>query len=110
MRLVIATLLPGQVEAVRQALAEVHVTRLSIADAHGYPTEGSPGSVAQLAVMEIAVNEDFLERTVATIAGVMELGRRAEDAGAGVAATGLYVVPIAETVQIYRAVRGQEAV
>ncbi len=109
MRLVIATLPPGQVEAVRQALAEVHVTRLSIADAHGYATSGSSGPVAQLAVMEIAVNDDFLERTVATISGVMNLAGRAEDAPAGMAA-GLYVLPISETVQIYRAVRGQEAI
>jgi len=110
MRLVIATLLPGQVEAVRHALAEVHVTRLSIADAHGYPMAGSTGAVAQLAVMEIAVNDDFLERTVATIAGVMNLTGRPEDASGGVAATGLYVLPISETVQIYRAVRGPEAI
>ena len=110
MRLVIATLLPGQVESVRQALAEVHVTRLSIADAHGYPSSGSTGAVAQLAVMEIAVNDDFLERTVATIAGVMNLSGRDVDAGGGMAATGLYVLPISETVQIYRAVRGPEAI
>lgn len=110
MRLVIATLLPGQVEAVRQALAEGHVTRLSIADAHGYPMAATAGAVAQLAVMEIAVNDDFLERTVATIAGVMNLAGRAEDAAGGMAATGLYVLPISETVQIYRAVRGPEAI
>ena len=114
MRLVIATLLPGQVEAVRQALAEVHVTRLSIADSHGYTAAGSSAAdaaaVAQLAVMEIAVNDDFLERTVTTIAGVMKLAGSSEDSPAAVAATGLYVLPISETVQIYRAVRGPEAI
>ncbi len=114
MRLVIATLLAGQVEAVRHALADVHVTRLSIADAHGYPMAGpmgaSTGAVAQLAVMEIAVNDDFLERTVATIAGVMNLAGRGQDTSGGTTATGLYVLPISETVQIYRAVRGPEAI
>ena len=68
MRLVVAVLKPAQVEAVRQALAAVHVTRLTICDAQGY-SGGSEGNTAlvQESVMEIAVNEDFLERTVETI-------------------------------------------
>ena len=102
MRLVIATLLPEHVEAVRQALAEVHVTRLSIADAHAYEAPANAG-VAQVAVMEVAVNEDFLDRTVSTIAAALT---RVDPAGV----TGVHVLPIAETVQIYRAVRGQEAI
>ena len=109
MRLVMATLLPTQVEPVRQALAEVHVTRLSVADAHGFHA----GRIAQVAVLEIAVNEDFVERTVSTIAAVLELGNADGDGGASGSprgVTGLYVLPIADTVQIYRAVRGPEAV
>jgi len=122
MRLVVAVLKPAQVEAVRQALAAVHVTRLTICDAQGY-SGGSEGNTAlvQESVMEIAVNEDFLERTVETIHRAihkeiheaMHLGETAGgDAGDTAQSTigSLFVLPIDEAVQLYREVRGPEAV
>lgn len=122
MRLVVAVLKPAQVEAVRQALAAVHVTRLTICDAQGYSgdSEGNTALV-QESVMEIAVNEDFLERTVETIHRAihkeiheaMHLGETAGgDAGDTAQSTigSLFVLPIDEAVQLYREVRGPEAV
>ena len=114
MRLVVAVLKPAQVEAVRQALAAVHVTRLTICDAQGY-SGGSEGNTAlvQESVMEIAVNEDFLERTVETIHKAMYLGdTTGGDASDTVQSTigSLFVLPIDEAVQLYREVRGPEAV
>ena len=100
MHLVMAILRPGQVEPVRAALAQVQVTRLTICDAHGFAAP--PAAIAQEAVMEIAVNDDFLERTVATLAAVLE--------AAGDAAGRLFVMPMLEAVQIYREVRGPEAI
>jgi nitrogen regulatory protein PII len=105
MRLIIAILRPAQVEGVRQALADIHVTRMTVCDAHGYdvPVAGSAGGLSQEVVMEIACNEDFVDRTVDTIA-------------AALAATGdetacrLLVLPMLEAVQIYRDVRGPEAI
>ena len=41
MKLVLAIVPPSRMEAVRQALAEVHVTRLSIVDGHGYLAAGT---------------------------------------------------------------------
>ena len=88
MRLVMAVLRPAQLEAVRQALAAVHVTRLTICDAQGHATAAAaaPGTagVTQQAVMEIAVNDDFLDDR-------------------------LFVLPMHDAVQIYRDVRGPEA-
>lgn len=101
MRLIIAVLRPSQVESVRHALATVHVTRLTVCDAHGYDLATSDG-LAQEAVLEIAVNEDYVDRTVATIAAAVALGGETEPR--------LHVVPMHEAVQIYRAVRGPEAV
>ncbi len=101
MRLVVAILKPAQVESVRQALAAVHVTRLTISDAHGYDLAASDG-VAQEAVMEIAVNDDFLDRTVDTIAAALS--------ATGAGADRLFVIPMHDAVQIYRDVRGPEAV
>jgi len=122
MRLVVAVLKPAQFEAVRQALAAVHVTRLTICDAQGYSgdSEGNTALV-QESVMEIAVNEDFLERTVETIHRAihkeiheaMHLGETAGgDAGDTAQSTigSLFVLPIDEAVQLYREVRGPEAV
>ena len=114
MRLVVAVLKPAQVEAVRQALAAVHVTRLTICDAQGY-SGGSEGNTAlvQESVMEIADNEDFLERTVETIHKAMHLGETAGgDASDTVQSTigSLFVLPINEALQLYREVRGPEAV
>lgn len=100
MRLVVAVVAPAQVESVRRALAAVEVTRLSICDAHGYDL-AAPGALAQETVLEIAVNDDFLARTVDTIAAVLAAG-----GGTG----RVHVLPVEEAVQLYRGVRGPEAV
>jgi len=115
MRLVVAVLKPAQVEAVRQALAAIHVTRLTICDAQGYGGSGSVGYAAltQESVMEIAVNDDFLERTVDTVHKAMHLGETVTgDVGNTVQSQSgsLFVLPIHEAVQLYREVRGPEAV
>lgn len=102
MRLVIAILEPVQVEQARQALADVQVSRMTICDTHGYDL-ATPDSLAQEAVVEIAVNDDFLSRTVDTLATLItasghDLPER------------LRVLPIDAAVQIYRDVRGPEAI
>jgi nitrogen regulatory protein P-II 1 len=100
MRLVVAIVRPAQVEGVRQALAAIQVTRLTICDVHGYgPAAG--GEVRQEALLEIAVNDDFVTPTLATLAATL---------GDGFDATRMFVLPIDETVQVDRAVRGPEAV
>lgn len=100
MRLVVAIVAPAQVESVRRALAAVEVTRLTVCDAHGYDLAGGDG-LAQETVLEIAVNDDFLARTVDTVAAVLAAG-----GGTG----RVHVLPMEEAVQLYRAVRGPEAV
>jgi nitrogen regulatory protein P-II 2 len=112
MRLVVAVLRPAQLEAVRQALAAVHVTRLTICDAQGYH-DGGEACLVQESVMEIAVNDDFLERTVDTIRKAMLLGDEPATNGTDgpVSRSGrLFVLPIHDAVQLYRDVRGPEAV
>ena len=123
MRLVVAVLRPSQLEAVRQALAAVHVTRLTVCDAQGY--HGSKGDhgghdlrgesgIVQESVMEIAVNDDFLERTVDTIRKAMllgdELSTDAASDGSPRPSGRLFVLPIHDAVQLYRDVRGPEAI
>ena len=126
MHMVVAVLRPAQLEPVRQALAAVHVTRLTICDAQGYHDpqgyhgpQGQHGlrgesGIVQESVMEIAVNDDFLERTVDTIRKAMLLGEEPETDGGSTRLTSqsdrLYVLPIHDAVQLYRDVRGPEAV
>jgi nitrogen regulatory protein PII len=103
MRLVVAVLRPSQLEMVRDALAAVQVTRMTICDAQGYEGSSSPAQLVQQAIVEIAVNDDFLERTVAAIAAAI--------AGSGEnPADRIMVLPMDEALQIYREVRGQEAI
>jgi nitrogen regulatory protein PII len=112
MRLVVAVLKPAQLEPVRQALAAVHVTRLTICDAQGYHAGGG-SCLVQESVMEIAVNDDFLERTVDTIRKAMQLGDEPATNGTDgtVSRSGrLFVLTIHDAVQLYRDVRGPEAV
>lgn len=102
MRLVVAQLKPSQLEAVRQALAAVHVTRLTVCDAHCYPGPGA--SLVQETLMQIAINEDFLGRTVDTIRAALAAGGADGDAGR------VFVLPMDDAVQLYREVRGPEAI
>jgi nitrogen regulatory protein PII len=102
MRLVIAILRPAQVEQARQALAGVHVVRMTIGDAHGFDLATSD-VLAQEAVLEIAVNDDFLDRTLDTLAAVVTAG--GDDVQERVR-----VLAIDEAVQLYREVRGPEAI
>ncbi|MFM8415093.1 MAG: P-II family nitrogen regulator [Planctomycetota bacterium] len=100
MRLVLAVLRPSQVESVRQALVAVDVTRLTICDAQGC---GGPDGLVQRAVLEIAVNDDFVDRTMQAIATVLAAGGEPVDGR-------VFSLPMTEAVQIYREVRGPEAV
>jgi nitrogen regulatory protein PII len=100
MRLILAVLRPSQVESVRRALVAVDVTRLTICDAQG---RGADGSIVQEVILEIAVNDDFVDRTARAIATVLAAS------GEGVAGR-LFTLPMTEAIQIYRAVRGPEAV
>jgi len=122
MKLVLAIVPPSRMEAVRQALAEMHVTRLSIVDGHGYmaagagslPAGSGRGSrLVRHAVLEVAVNDDFLERTVEVIARVLQLAAdsEAEETDSDVSGDpgGIYVLPMEAAAQIYRDVRGPEA-
>lgn len=102
MRLILASIKPAQVEAVRQALAAVHVTRLTICDAHAY-VPSRPSTVFQDVILEIAVNDDFVPRTLETLSAALGTEDTAESGR-------LMVLPMDEAIQIYRAVRGPEAI
>jgi nitrogen regulatory protein P-II 1 len=119
MRLVLALIQPTKLRAVQEALAKIGVERMTICDAQGYGQQlGEPvaprwkdaNRTAQPALlrkvaMEIAVNEDFLDRTVDTIAHVARTGKEGSIGDGKV-----FVLPIDEVVRLSDTVRGAEAV
>jgi nitrogen regulatory protein P-II 2 len=124
MRLVLALIQPTKLRAVQEALARIGVQRMTICDAQGYgqqlggqqlgeranervderPREGQAILLRKVA-MEIVVNEDFLDRTVETIAHVARSGPEGEIGDGKV-----FVLPVEEVVRLSDTVRGVEGV
>jgi nitrogen regulatory protein PII len=115
MKLVIAIIQPTKLEAVRQALNKIEVTRMTVCDAQGYArqrgrTEMYRGHeykthLLRKIALEIIVNDDFLDRTVETITAVARTGPEGE-IGDGK----IFVLPATEAISLAGNVRGPEAV
>lgn len=115
MKLIIAVIQPTKLEAVRQALNKIDVTRMTVCDAQGYArqrgrTEMYRGHeykthLLRKIALEILVNDDFLDRTVETITHVARTGVEGE-IGDGK----IFVLPAEEAISIAGPLRGPEAV
>lgn len=115
MKLVIAIIQPTKLEAVRQALNKIEVTRMTVCDAQGYArqrgrTEMYRGHeykthLLRKIALEIIVNDDFLDRTVETITAVARTGPEGE-IGDGK----IFVLAATEAISLAGNVRGPEAV
>ena len=115
MKLVIAIIQPPKLDAVREALEKIEVTRMTICDAQGLArqrgrTETYRGHehetrVLRKVALEITVNDDFLQRTVETIINVARTGPE------GTIGDGkVFVLPAEEAVQISDGGRGPGSV
>ena len=115
MKLVIAVIRPAKLNAVREALEKIEVTRMTICDAHDFARQGGQFEIfrgdeeatplLRKIVLEVVVNDDFLERTVETIRHAARTGSE------GVAGDGnIFVVPAGEAVQVSDGSRGPGAV
>jgi len=115
MRLVVAIIQPTRLKAVREALAKVGVTRMTVCDAQGYArqkgrTETFRGAeyktnLLRKVALEIVVNEDFLERTVDVICAV---ARTTPDGNIGDGK--VFVLPAIEAIELSSGARGPQAV
>ncbi len=115
MKLLIAVIQPPKLEAVREALHKIQVTRMTVCDAEGYgrqrgQTETYRGSeystiLLRKVVLEIMVNEDFLDRALETIINVARTGPEG-NIGDGK----IFIVPAEQAVQISDGQRGPGAV
>jgi len=114
-KLVIAIIQPTKLSAVREALEKIEVTRMTVCDAQGFGqqrgrTEIYRGheyktTLLRKIALEIVVNDDFLERTVKTIAKVARTGLE------GTIGDGkIFVVPAEQAFQVSDGTRGPGAV
>lgn len=115
MKLIIAIIQPHRLEAVKQALAEVEVFRLTVMDVQGFGRqrgqseafrgrEFSVNLVRKVQLM-IAVNDDFLQPTIDALVRGGRTGTSGE-IGDGK----IFVLPLEECIRIRTGERGGEAI
>lgn len=115
MKLIIAIIQPNKLEAVKAALTEVEVFRLTVMDCQGFgrqkgQTEVYRGheftvNLLRKVQLMIAVNEDFVEPTIDAIIRGGRTGEKGE-IGDGK----IFVLPMEDCVRIRTGERGPEAI
>ena len=112
-KLIVAVIQPTKLVAVREALASVEVERMTVCDSQGFGRQKGHTEIyrgqestrlIRKIVLEVVVNDDFLDRTVETIAGVARTGPE------GAIGDGkIFVLPADEAVQVNDGARGPGA-
>jgi nitrogen regulatory protein P-II 2 len=115
MKLIIAIIQPSRLEAVKAALTEVEVFRLTVMDVQGFGRQkghtetyrGHEFSVNLLrkVQLQIAVNEDFVEPTIQAI---IKGGRTGPSGEIGDGK--IFVLPLEDCIRIRTGERGGEAI
>lgn len=115
MKIVVAVIQPTKLKAVQEALAKVEVERMTVFDSQGYARQRGHAEMFRGAeykiqllrkvTLEIAVNDDFLERTIDAITSAARSGPTG-NIGDGK----IFVLPLDECLQIGGDARGPEAV
>ncbi|MHC4407326.1 MAG: P-II family nitrogen regulator [Planctomycetota bacterium] len=114
MKLVFAIIQPTKLDALREALDGIEVKRMTVCDAQGFGqqrgrTELYRGheyrtTLLRKIAVEIAVNDDFLERTIEIVASAARTGPE------GTIGDGkIFVMPVTEAFQISDGSRGPGA-
>ena len=117
MKLIIAIIQPFRLEAVKQALTDVEVFRLTVSDEQGYGrqkghTEYFRGQAMQVNLirkvrLEIAVNEAFVQPTINAIVKAARSG----PGGTGQVGDGkIFVIPLDNVVRVSDGTVGGEAI
>lgn len=115
MKLIVAVIQPTKLDAVLKALSRIEVGRLTICDAMGYARQRGhletyrgheyKTNLLRKVSLEIAVNEDFVDRTIACLE---EFARTSSEGHIGDGK--VFVLPMEETIQISDGSRGPGAV
>lgn len=115
MKLIIAIIQPSRLEAVKAALSEVEVVRLTVMDCQGFgrqkgQTELYRGheiatNLLRKVQLQIAVNEEFVEPTISAI---IRGGRSGEKGAIGDGK--IFVLPMDDCIRIRTGERGSDAI
>lgn len=115
MKFIVAVVQPGNLEAVKEALSEVEVVRLTVVDCQGFGRQrGRTASsdardmtvnLLRKVQLQIAVNDAFVEPTVNAI---VSAGRNGADGEVGDGK--IFVLPMEDCVRIRTGERGEEAI
>ena len=115
MKLILAVIQPTKLEAVQQALSRIGVTRLSVCDATGFARQRGQLEIYRGAEyqtnllrkvqLEIAVNDDFVGRTIECLEQVARTGTE------GTIGDGkIFVLPMDEAIRVSDGQRGPGAI
>lgn len=115
MKLILAVIQPTKLQAVQEALSRVEVERMTVCDAQGYARQRGHlesyrgieynAKLLRKVVIEIAVNDDFLERTIEAITSVARTGNE------GTIGDGkIFVLPMEDCLQVGGDQRGKSAI
>ncbi len=115
MKFIVAIIQPTKLQPVQEALQRIGVERMTVCDAQGFgrqrgQTEMYRGveyrtNLLRKIALEIAVNDDFLERTIDTI---MEVARTGTEGNIGDGK--IFVLPMGDVWQIGGTEHGPEAI
>ena len=115
MKLIIAIIQPSRLEAVKAALTEVEVFRLTVMDCQGFGRQkGQPEiyrgheftvNLVRKVQLQIAVNEEFVEPTIRAIIEGARTGEKGE-IGDGK----IFALPLEDCVRIRTGERGTQAI
>ncbi len=115
LKLIIAIIQPGKLEAVKEALTQVEVVRLTVMDCQGFGRQkGQTGvyrghefsiNLLRKIQLQIAVNEEFVQPTVQAI---LKGGRSGEVGEIGDGK--IFVLPMDDCIRIRTGETGSEAI
>ncbi len=115
MKLILAIIKPDKLDLVKEALNRVEVFRLTVVDVQGFGRQKGQSEIYrghELTVnmmrkvqLQIAVNEDFVEPTVAAI---VEAARTGAEGRIGDGK--IFILPLEDCVRIRTGERGPEAI
>jgi len=115
MKLVVAVIQPPKLRVVKEALSKIGVTRMTVCDAVGYARQRGQTvmyrgheydtNLLRKVALEIAVNDDFLERTIDCL---LEVARTGPEGTIGDGK--IFVLPMLDAIQISDTTRGRGAI
>lgn len=115
MKLVLAVIQPEKLQAVRDALKAIGVSRMTVLDAEGYGRQRGHTAMyhgveyridlLRKAMLEICVNDDFLDKTLETLCSV---GRTGSEGRIGDGK--IFILPIDDVIRIEDDMHGPSAV